>query len=87
MQDPAAWAVESFERSRTIAYGSLPVRIRFEDPAEVKTCADDNHIANRILARNEQIDDVYLDSAAPVVETQIAKAAARLARLLEEAMK
>lgn len=87
VQDPAAWAVESFERSRTIAYGSLPVRIRFEDPTEVKTCADDNHIANRILALNEQIDDVYLDSAAPVVETQIAKAAARLARLLEEAMK
>jgi len=87
VQDPAAWALDAFERSRTVTYGALPAHIRAEDPVEVKTCADDNHIAQRTLALNEQIDDVYLDSAIPVVQVQLAKAAARLARMLEDAVK
>jgi hypothetical protein len=87
VQDPAAWALDSFERSRTITYGALPTRIRPEEPAEVKSCADGNHIATRMLALDEKIDNVYMDSAAPTIEAQLAKAAARLARLLEDALK
>jgi hypothetical protein len=87
VQDPAAWALESFERSRTVTYGALPNRVPYETPAEVKTCADGNHIANRMLALDEHIDDVYMDSAFPVVQVQLGKAASRLARMLEEAFK
>jgi hypothetical protein len=80
--DIDAWAWESYQLAAKKVYGKLPVRIPVEAPQPVMSCADDNHVSMRMLKLDEQIADPYQNMAAPVVRQQVAKAAARLALVL-----
>jgi S1/P1 Nuclease len=80
--DVWAWAWESKEAAKSIVYGKLPVKIAIERPTPVKTCADDNHIANRMLALHETIGDSYQSAAALVVEQRLTLAGGHLAAIL-----
>ena len=78
------WAWESHERAVKIVYGALPVTIEPEKPAEMKTCADDNDIAGRMLQKHIVLNEKYQEKAAPVVEESVAEAGVRLALILNE---
>jgi S1/P1 Nuclease len=80
--DFSAWAWESHRLAEQVAYGQLPVKIAIESPREVESCADDNHISDRMLQLNEHLDDDYQNAAAAVAQSQLAKAGLRLAALL-----
>ena len=78
------WAWESQEKAETTTYGRLPHKIKVEEPVPVHTCKDDNDIAARMLALHEDLQQPYLDAAAPVVREQLAKAGVRLAMILND---
>ena len=78
------WAWESYQAAKTTAYGKLPKKIKVEQPVEVHTCADTNHISTRMLALHEQLGQTYQNAAAPVVKKQLAKAGVRLAVILND---
>jgi nuclease S1 len=80
--DFAAWAWESHALADSVAYGKLPHAIPIEPPRSINSCADDNHVALRMLRLNETLGPAYESAAAPVVRQQLAKAGARLAALL-----
>jgi len=82
--DPQAWAWEGHEVAERVVYGFLPNKVAIESPREVKSCADDDHIARRMLNLNEKIDDDYENATAPVVEEQLTKAGIRLAAILNQ---
>jgi hypothetical protein len=79
-----AWSWESFQIAMKIAYGKLPVRIPVEAPLPVHSCADDNHVSERLLKLNERIEQPYQDIALPVVRERLAQAGARLAMVLNQ---
>jgi S1/P1 Nuclease len=80
--DVTAWVWESHEIAESVVYGDLPTKDAIETPREVNTCADDDHIAARMLKLREQIGQDYEKAAEPAVEEQLAKAGARLAAVL-----
>jgi hypothetical protein len=82
--DVNGWAWESYLLAQKVVYGNLPVRIPVESPQTIKSCADDNHVAARMLKLNERLEQPYQDAAAAVVQQQIARAGARLALLLNQ---
>jgi hypothetical protein len=82
--DVNAWAAESFRIAKTIAYGKLPAAIPVETLKPLTSCADDDHIAARMLKLNEQIAQPYQEVAAHFVEQRIATAGARLALVLNQ---
>jgi S1/P1 Nuclease len=82
--DPQAWAWEGHELAERVVYGFLPVKVEIEAPREVKSCADDDHIAQRMLDLNEKIGDEYEQAVAPVVQEQLTKAGVRLAAILNQ---
>jgi hypothetical protein len=85
--DPWAWAWEGHDVAMNVVYGKLPHAIPLEKPVEMTSCADDNHISTRMLALHEDLEQPYQDAAVPVVQQQIAKAAARLAGMLNDLWK
>lgn len=80
--DFSAWAWEGHALANSVAYGKLPHAIPIEPPRSVGSCADDNHVALRMLRLNENLGAGYESVAAPVVQQQLAKAGVRLAALL-----
>ncbi len=76
------WAWESHQVAEQTAYGLLPRRVPIETPAPSGACADDNHVAARLLRLHEQMDAAYESAAYPVIAEQLAKGGARLALIL-----
>jgi hypothetical protein len=76
------WVWESHQIAEQTAYGLLPRRVAIETPAPGGTCADDNHIAARMLELHERLDRGYQSAAVPVIEEQLAKGGAHLALVL-----
>jgi hypothetical protein len=85
--DPWNWAWEGHEVALNVAYGKLPHPIPVEKAVEMTSCADDNHVSTRMLALHEDLEQPYQDATSPVVQQQIAKAAARLAGMLNDLWK
>jgi hypothetical protein len=81
---PASWAWEGHEVAESAVYGFLPIKIAIEKPREVTSCADDDHIAMRMLNLNEKLDNDYQKAVTPVVQEQLAKAGVRLAAVLNQ---
>ena len=79
-----AWSWESFQLAWNFAYGKLPVRIPVESPQPVTSCADDDHVSERMLKLNERIEQPYQEIAVPVIRQRLAQAGARLAMLLNK---
>ncbi len=80
--DFAAWAWEAHALAGSVAYAKLPRAIPIEPPRAVNSCADDNHISERMFGYHENLGPSYESAAAPVVQQQLAKASARLAAVL-----
>ena len=78
------WAWESHELAQKDAYGKLSARIPTEAPRVVSSCADDNHIAARMLKLDERIADRYQTTSTPIVQERLAQAGARLALVLNQ---
>jgi hypothetical protein len=76
------WAWDSHELAETLAYGKLPKAIPDEANTGPATCAQANHVAERMLALDLRLDQPYQDAAVPVVNEQLAKAGVRLAKIL-----
>jgi hypothetical protein len=76
------WAWESHQIAEQTAYGLLPRHVPIETPAPGATCADDNHVAARMLELHENVDATYESAAYPLIEQQLAKGGARLAAVL-----
>ena len=85
--DIDAWAWESHDAANRVAYGAFSTVIAREAPMTVKTCADDNDIAGRMLKKHLVADDAYQAAAAPVVQERIEEAGVRLAMILNAAAK
>ncbi|HEY2118680.1 MAG TPA: S1/P1 nuclease [Candidatus Acidoferrum sp.] len=82
--DPNSWAWEGHEVAERAVYGFLPNKIAIEKPRDISSCADDDHIAMRMLNLNEKLADDYQKAATPVVQEQLAKAGIRLAAILNQ---
>jgi S1/P1 Nuclease len=80
------WAWESHDLAETIVYGALVPAVPVEVPAEVHSCADANHIGERMLHLNIFAGEDYQEAAAPMVQQRIAQAGIRLALILNEAL-
>jgi S1/P1 Nuclease len=80
------WAWESHDLADTIVYGALVPPVPVETPATVQSCADADHIGERMLRLNLFAGENYQDAAAPIVEQRIAQAGVRLAMLLNDAV-
>lgn len=80
--DFTSWTWESHALADSVAYGKLPSAIPIEPPRAISSCADDNHVALRMLRLHENLGESYESATAPVVQQQLAKAGARLAALL-----
>jgi nuclease S1 len=84
--DVPAWAWEGQQLAVTVTYGKLPVRIVPEALVSVSSCADADNIGQRMLALHERVGPSYLAAVSPVIERQLVKAGARLARILNAAL-
>lgn len=82
-----AWALESHARAVSTVYGALQVKVGAEPDVQVKTCADDNNIGQRMLNKHIAVDANYQDVAAQVAEERLAQAGIRLAMILNEVAK
>ncbi|MGC2029149.1 MAG: S1/P1 nuclease, partial [Steroidobacteraceae bacterium] len=82
--DVNTWAWESYQIALKKAYGKLPVRIPVEAPQPIKSCADNNHISERLLKLNERLAEPYQNMAVPIVRQRLAQAGARLALLINQ---
>jgi hypothetical protein len=80
------WAWESHDFAETIVYGALVPKVPVETPVEVHSCADANHIGERMLHLNIFAGENYQQAAAPIVEQRLAQAGTRLALILNEAL-
>jgi len=78
------WAWESHQLAISAVYGDLAEKIKVENPAPVESCADDNHVAQRLFQLHEKIDESYLTAVSPVIRRQLARAGTRLAMLLNQ---
>ena len=81
------WTWESHDLAESMAYGELKPTVPVEAPVSVHSCADDNHIGERLLQMQLTAGQAYQDAAAGVVEKRLAQAGVRLAMILNDAAK
>jgi hypothetical protein len=81
------WTWESHDLAESVAYGGLKPTIPVEAPVSVHSCADDNHVGERLLQMHLTANQAYQDAAAAVVEKRLAQAGLRLAMILNDAAK
>jgi hypothetical protein len=81
------WAWESHERAESSVYDAFPEKIGIEPDMKPKSCADDNHIAKRMLEKHLAVGETYQSNAAKAVESSLAAAGVRLAMILNDAVK
>ncbi|HXR32436.1 MAG TPA: S1/P1 nuclease [Verrucomicrobiae bacterium] len=81
------WTWESHDLAESVAYGELRPKDPVEAPVSVHSCADDNHVGERLFQMQLTADQAYQDAAAVVVEKRLAQAGVRLAMILNDAAK
>jgi hypothetical protein len=81
------WAWQSHDLAESVVYGGLTPKIPIESPATVHSCTDANHIGERMFELHLYVGQSYQESAAPVVQEQLALAGVRLAMILNDAAK
>jgi hypothetical protein len=81
------WAWESHERAETQVYDAFPQKIGVEPDVKPASCADNHHMAKRMLESHLTVGEAYQSNAAKTVEEAIAEAGVRLAMILNEAAK
>jgi S1/P1 Nuclease len=81
------WAWESHDLAESVVYRELTPKIPVEQHAAVHSCADANHIGERMLQLHIFAGQTYQDTAGAVVEERLAQGGVRLAMMLNEAAK
>jgi hypothetical protein len=81
------WTWESHDLAESVAYGELKPMVPVEAPVSVHSCADDNHVGERLFRMQLTAGQAYQDAAAGVVEKRLAQAGVRLAMILNDAAK
>ena len=81
------WAWETHQVGVDVAYGRLSPPVAIEPHMSPDTCRDNHDVGRRMAALHLRIDDAYMDAARPALDTQLAKAAARLAAILDAALR
>ena len=81
------WTWESHELAESLAYTELKPMVPVESPVSVHSCADDNHIGERLFRMQLTAGQAYQDAAAAVVEKRLAQAGVRLAMILNDVAK
>ncbi|MGB2676586.1 MAG: S1/P1 nuclease [Candidatus Acidiferrum sp.] len=83
----ADWTWESHDLAESVAYAELQPKVPVEAPVSVHSCADDNHVGERLFQMQLTANQAYQDAAAAVVEKRLAQAGLRLAMILNDAAK
>jgi hypothetical protein len=81
------WTWESHDLAESVAYAELQPKVPVEAPVSVHSCADDNHVGERLFQMQLTANQAYQDAAAAVVEKRLAQAGVRLAMILNDAAK
>jgi hypothetical protein len=58
-----------------------------ESAVRLANCRENQDVGRRMAALDVRIDDTYVAAVRPVLETQLAKAGARLAAVLDAALR
>jgi len=84
--DLDGWAWSSHQAAERISYGKLPAKVPVEQPITppITSCADDNHVSQRMLALNIDFGQAYVKSAAKEIEQRLEMAGVRLAMILNQ---
>jgi len=80
-----AWTVEANALGTSTAYGKLPKPVTAEpaSPGLLASCGDNNNVAQRMLALNENLGASYDAATRPAVKAQLLAAGKRLAATLD----
>ncbi len=81
------WTWESHDLAESVAYAELQPKVPVEAPIPVHSCADDNHVGERLFQMQLTANQAYQQAAATVVEKRLAQAGLRLAMILNDAAK
>jgi hypothetical protein len=83
-----SWARGTNELARSVAYGRLAVNPPMEPATALffSSCADNNHVSERMAALHEVIGNTYQQASAPVILAQLRLASIRLAAVLKAAL-
>lgn len=82
---PIDWAWEGHDAA-IAAYRALPANVPRDPNVQVNSCADNNHIANRMADLHIVLRERYDNVSRPIVEEQLTKAGLRLAALLNSSL-
>lgn len=84
--DLDAWAWESHQAAEKTAYGKLPRKVEIEKPISppIASCADDNHVSQRMLSLGIDIEQPYAGVATREIEERLEMAGVRLAMILNQ---
>jgi hypothetical protein len=81
------WAWETHRVGVDVAYGKLSPPIPAEPRVRLDSCRGNREIGRRMAALDVRLDEAYVDAVRSAVDTQLAKAGARLAAVLEAAFR
>ena len=81
------WAWETHRVGVGVAYGRLSPSVPMEPHVRPETCRENHDVGRRMAALRLRIDDAYVEAARPAVDMQLAKAGARLAAILDAALR
>ena len=81
------WAWETHQTGVEVAYGRLVPAVPLEPHVRLETCRGNRDVGRRMAALGLRIDDAYVEAVRPVIDTQLAKAGARLAAVLDNAFR
>lgn len=82
---PIDWAWEGHDAAVT-AYRALPVNVPRDSNVQVNSCADNNHVGQRMADLHIALGERYDNVSRPIVEEQLTKAGVRLAGLLNSTL-
>jgi S1/P1 Nuclease len=82
---PIDWAWEGHDDA-VVAYRALPANVPRDANVQVSSCADNNHIGNRMSDLHIVLGPRYENVSRPIVEEQLTKAGIRLAALLNSTL-
>jgi hypothetical protein len=79
------WVWESHDLAESMVYGRLSPAVPAEKPVDVRSCADDNNIGQRMMDLHVSAAEKYQEASVPVVRQRLVQAGVRLALILNAA--
>jgi tRNA(Glu) U13 pseudouridine synthase TruD len=85
-RDLEAWVWETHRVGVDVAYGRLPRAIPHER-GSIADCREHDGVGERMARLDVRLGDAYVEAVRSTVDAQLAKAAARLASILDAAFR